>query len=104
MKIHSNVTVIISINFRSNDKELTEPHPASEKPRLFTYAGRTKAGVKAVLQEARKNATSVEFQALLEASANMPTNSMAYRGCTVLNASSDFEEVQVKLVLFNLKY
>ncbi|RUS90834.1 hypothetical protein EGW08_001453, partial [Elysia chlorotica] len=80
--------------YKSNEKELKEPHPASDKPRLFTYAARTEAGVKAVLQEARKNASSVEFQALLEASANMPTNSMAYRGSTVLNASSDFEEIQ----------
>lgn len=80
--------------YKSNQKEQREPHPASGKPRLFTYSARTEAGVKAVLQEARKNATSVEFQALLDASANMPTNTMAFRGCTVLNASDDFEEIQ----------
>ncbi|GFO47692.1 fatty acid synthase-like [Plakobranchus ocellatus] len=79
--------------YKSHDKEMKDPHPASQKPRLFTYSARTEAGVKAVLQEARKNAANVEFQALTEASSNMPTNSMPFRGCTVLNGSADFEEI-----------
>ena len=82
--------------FRSNQKELKEPHSASKKPRLFTYGARTEAGVKAVLQEAQKNAASVEFQELLAESANLPTSSMAYRGCTLLNGTTEFEEIQVK--------
>ncbi|CAL1537406.1 unnamed protein product [Lymnaea stagnalis] len=80
--------------YRSHDKELLEPHIASEKPRLFTCNARTEAGVKAVLTEAKKNAKSVEFQALIQESSNMSTSQMPYRGYTVLNASADLEEIQ----------
>ncbi|XP_055874982.1 fatty acid synthase-like [Biomphalaria glabrata] len=80
--------------FRSHEKEQVEPHVASEKTRLYTCNARTEAGVKALLAEAKKNAKSVEYQALIQDSANMPTSQMPYRGYTVLNASTDIEEIQ----------
>lgn len=80
--------------FRSHDKEQSEPHMASDKPRLFTFSARSEEGVRAVLNEAKKNAKSVEFQALIQDSANMPTNQVPYRGFTVLNGSTEMEEIQ----------
>lgn len=85
---------------RSHDKELTEPHMASDKPRLFTCCARTEAGVKALLAEAKKNAKSVEFQALIQDSANLSPGQMPYRGFTVLNGANDLEEIQVHCSLF----
>jgi hypothetical protein len=65
--------------------------------RLFTYGARTEEGVKKVLAKARKNAHSVEYQALIKESANLPTNLAPYRGYTILNAASEVEEVQVSV-------
>ena len=79
---------------RSHDKE-QKSHEASSKPRLFTYCGRTVEGVQAVLDEVKKNAANVEFQALIQDSALQPTNQMPYRGFTVINAANQAEEIQV---------
>ncbi|XP_005094185.1 fatty acid synthase [Aplysia californica] len=80
--------------YRSYDAEPREPHMASEKPRLFTFSARSEEGVREVLKEVRKNAKSVEFQALIQDSANIPTNQVPYRGYTIINGTSEVEEVQ----------
>ncbi|XP_035824591.1 fatty acid synthase-like [Aplysia californica] len=78
---------------RSYDAEPREPHMASEKPRLFTFSARSEEGVREVLKEVRKNAKSVEFQALIQDSANMPTNQVPFRGYTIINGTSEVEEI-----------
>lgn len=82
------------IVLRSYDGKRTEPHPASEKPRLFVYSARTEGGLKNILEEAHKHASDVEFQALCQLSANAPLGSMPYRGATLLNAEKEITEIQ----------
>lgn len=70
---------------------------------MFTYSARTREGLQAVLDEAKKNAESVEFQALIQDSSKMPLNQLPYRGYTVLNASTEMEEIQVFFMFDGIK-
>ncbi|RUS75295.1 hypothetical protein EGW08_016938, partial [Elysia chlorotica] len=79
--------------FRSFDKR-AEPHPASDKPRLFTYCARTEEGLQRIFEEAHKHASNVEFHALCQESANTKPKSLPYRGATILNAEGEYTEIQ----------
>ncbi|KAK3760845.1 hypothetical protein RRG08_034688 [Elysia crispata] len=82
------------IVLRSYDEKTTEPHPASDKPRLFTYSARTEGGLQNILEEAHRHASDVEFHALCQESAHAPLGSMPYMGATLLNAQTDYTEIQ----------
>ncbi|GFO07685.1 fatty acid synthase [Plakobranchus ocellatus] len=82
------------ILFKSPDIPRRELHPSSNKPRLFTYCARTEQGLRAILAEAHKHSSNVEFHALCQESANMPLGSMPYRGATILNGQQKFEVVE----------
>jgi fatty acid synthase len=81
---------------KSMPKKGAMEHPASSKPRLATFAARTKEGVQNALDEMQKQSHNVSIQALLQENATPSMKTHRYRGYTILNRDTYVPEIQVQ--------
>jgi fatty acid synthase len=78
---------------KKSEEEAKQQLSSTGLPRLFTYAGRTKAAVEGVLKFVEDNAGDVNVYNLLMKQANLPANQQPFRGFAVLHQGIKQKEI-----------
>lgn len=72
-----------------------QDHPAADKKRLFTWAGRTEEAVERGLNKVLSRPRDVEMQALLEPNSRQVASGHPYRGYTLVNSSKEIKDIKL---------